>query len=302
MGYYETWSTRRLCKRFWPEQIPLGIYTHINVAFAVIDPDTFKVRPSLSADIELFKRVTRLKQSDPDLKVFIAIGGWTYNDPGPTGTTFSDLAASESNQNKSFDSLTKFMSTYDLDGVDIDWEYPAADDRSGRPEDFDNFPKFLKNLKAALKRTGGRDGLSITLPASFWYLQHFDIQNMSKSVEFFNIMTYDLHGTWDKGNKWTGEFLNAHTNLTEIQNSLDLSWRNDIPSNQVVLGIEFYGRAYTIADPACHTPGCLFASGAEAGECSHEVGILMNSEIDEVIAEKNPKVTLDKDAAVKMIT
>ncbi|BCS04193.1 glycoside hydrolase family 18 protein [Aspergillus luchuensis] len=302
VGYYETWSTRRRCKQFWPEQIPLGVYTHINVAFAVIDPDTFEVRPSLTADIELFKRVARLKQEDPDLKVYIAIGGWSYNDPGPTATTFSDLAASTSNQNKFFNSLTKFMSTYDLDGVDIDWEYPAADDRSGRPEDFDNFPKFLKNLKAALKRTGGRDGLSITLPASFWYLQHFDIGNMKKSVDFFNIMTYDLHGTWDKGNKWTGEFLDAHTNLTEIKASLDLLWRNNIPPDQVVLGIAFYGRAYTIADPSCTKPGCLFASGAEAGDCSHEVGILMNSEIDEIIAGKRPRITYDKDAAVKMIT
>ncbi|GKZ91107.1 hypothetical protein AnigIFM59636_003304 [Aspergillus niger] len=102
------------------EQIPLGVYTHINVALAVIDPDTFEVRPSLTADIELFKRVARLKQEDPDLKVYIAIGGWSYNDPGPTAMTFSDLAASTSNQNKFFDSLTKFMSTYDLDGVDID--------------------------------------------------------------------------------------------------------------------------------------------------------------------------------------
>ncbi|CAG8171739.1 unnamed protein product [Penicillium salamii] len=302
VGYYETWSTRRRCKQFWPEKIPLGVYTHINVAFAVIDPETFTVRPSLTADLELYKRVARLKKDDSDLKVFIAIGGWSYNDPGPTSTTFSDLAASESNQDKFFDSLTKFMVKYDFDGVDIDWEYPEADDRSGRPEDFANFSKFLKNLKARLKRTGGRDGLSITLPASFWYLQHFDIQNMKKSVDFFNIMTYDLHGTWDKGNQWTGEILDAHTNLTEIQNSLDLLWRNNISPNQVVLGLAFYGRAYTVADTTCTKPGCLFASGAEPGDCSHEVGILMNSEIDEIIVNKKPKVTFDKKAAVKMIT
>ncbi|RDH25460.1 hypothetical protein M747DRAFT_311300 [Aspergillus niger ATCC 13496] len=212
-------------------QIPLGVYTHINVALAVIDPDTFEVRPSLTADIELFKRVARLKQEDPDLKVYIAIGGWSYNDPGPTAMTFSDLAASTSNQNKFFDSLTKFI---------------------GHPEDFDNFPKFLKNIKVALKRTGSRDGLSITLPASFWYLQHFDIGTMKKS----------------------------------IKTSLDLLWRNNIPPDQVVLGIAFYGRAYTIADPSCTKPW---------------VGILMNSEIDEVIAGKHPKIIYDKDAAVKMI-
>lgn len=115
-------------------------------------------------------------------------------------------------------------------------------------------------------------------------------------------MTYDLHGTWDKGNKWTGEFLDAHNNLTEIKTSLDLLWRNNIPPDQVVLGIAFYGIAYTIADPSCSKPGSLFASGAEAGDCSHEVGILMTPEIDEFIAGKHPEIIYDKDAAVKIIT
>jgi hypothetical protein len=46
----------------------------------------------------------------------------------------------------------------------------VADDRGGKKKDFDNFPKFLANLKKSLKSTGGRDGVSITLPASYWYL------------------------------------------------------------------------------------------------------------------------------------
>jgi GH18 family chitinase len=56
----------------------------------------------------------------------------------------------------------------------------------------------------------------------------------------FIYRSYDLHGTWDKGNKWTGNFLNAHTNLTEIDDALDLIWRNDINPGQVVMGIAFY--------------------------------------------------------------
>jgi GH18 family chitinase len=83
---------------------------------------------------------------------------------------FSDLAASESKQKKFFSSLQSFMSIYDFDRIDLDWEYPVADDRGGKKKDFDNFPKFLANLKKSLKSTGGRDGVSITLPASYWYL------------------------------------------------------------------------------------------------------------------------------------
>ncbi|KAL3457177.1 glycoside hydrolase family 18 protein [Aspergillus heterothallicus] len=301
VGYYETWASRRQCNQFWPERIPLGVYTHIIIAFANIDPETFEIQPAVKADIDLYNRVAFLKTMDPALKVFIAVGGWSFNDPGPTATTFSDLAASETNQKAFFKSLIRFLSTYNLDGIDFDWEYPVADDRSGRPVDFRNFPKLLKNLKAALKATGGRDGLSITLPASYWYLQHFDIKNMVKHVDFFNIMSYDLHGTWDKGNEWVGEYLNAHTNLTEITTALDLLWRNNISPQQVVLGLAFYARAFTLVDPACTKPGCLFASGAEAGECSNEVGILMNSEIDKIITGKGLTWTMYKKEAVKIV-
>ncbi|KAJ5869329.1 CAZyme family GH18 [Penicillium solitum] len=266
VGYYEGWSPERPCHAFYPEQIPLD-----------------------------------LKRIDPDLKVFIAVGGWAFNDPGTTQTLFSDLAASESNQKKFFASLQSFMSTYDFDGIDLDWEYPVADDRGGRKKDFDNFPKFLANLKKSLKLTGGRDGLSITLPASYWYLQHFDISNLQKHVDFFNIMTYDIHGKWDLGNEWLDPVLDSHTNLTEITNALDLLWRNDIDSDKVVLGLAFYGRVFAAADTSCMEPGCLFASGGNPGKCSHEVGILLNSEIMDIMDEQNLKSEFDKEAAVKIL-
>lgn len=301
VGYYEGWSTRRPCNTFWPERIPRGVYSHINFAFATIDPQTFEVRPADGRDVELYTRLTALKKTDPGLSVYIALGGWTFNDPGPTATTFSDLARSDDNQRKFFKSLVTFMAMYDFDGVDLDWEYPEAPDRSGRGEDFENFPKFMANLRSELKRTGGRDGVSITLPASYWYLQHFDIVELQKSVDFFNIMSYDLHGTWDQGNRWTGEYLNPHTNLTEIDAALDLLWRNDIDPGMVVLGLAFYARAYTVVDRNCMEPGCLFASGTRKGKCSHEVGILLNSEIDEIVADKDLKPKLYEKEAVKVV-
>jgi chitinase len=104
-----------------PADIPIGIYTHLNFAFAAIDPDTFAVVPASPGDTALYTQVTGIKKLQPGLKVFISIGGWTFSDPGPTATTFSDLAASSSNQEKFFTSLVSFMSTYDFDGVDIDW-------------------------------------------------------------------------------------------------------------------------------------------------------------------------------------
>ncbi|KAJ5190508.1 uncharacterized protein N7498_009493 [Penicillium cinerascens] len=42
------------------------------------------------------------------------------------------------------------------------------------------------------------------------------------------MMSYDLHGMWDQGNKYTGSYLRGHTNLTEIDIGMDLLWRNNI--------------------------------------------------------------------------
>ncbi|KAG9251358.1 putative class V chitinase [Emericellopsis atlantica] len=298
VGYYESWSEGRPCNRFYPEQIPKGIYTHINFAFAGIDPDTYELVPASQSDIELYERVAALKKKDSQLKVMIAVGGWTFNDPGPTQTTFSDIARSEKAQKAFIKSVLSFMQTYDFDGLDLDWEYPQAEDRAGRDEDFENFPKFMANVKKALTDYE----VSVTLPASFWYLQHFDIKKLSKYVDFFNMMTYDFHGVWDKPNKWVGPYLNSHTNLTEIKDGMDLLWRNDISPSKVTLGMAFYGRGFTATSPNCLEPGCTFESGTPAQACSGEIGVMLNSEIEDIMASENVSPVLDKEAAVQVLT
>lgn len=105
-----------------PDQIPLGYYTHINFAFAYINPDTFQIAPMASDVAALYQNVTVLKQTQPDLKVWISIGGWSFNDADqPTATTFSDLAGSTSAQKEFFGSLITFLVQNGFDGVDIDW-------------------------------------------------------------------------------------------------------------------------------------------------------------------------------------
>lgn len=46
-------------------------------------------------------------------------------------------------------SAVHLMGQYGFDGIDIDWEYPAADDRGGRPEDFDNYATLLEEMREA---------------------------------------------------------------------------------------------------------------------------------------------------------
>ncbi|DAA74181.1 TPA_exp: putative Class V chitinase [Trichophyton benhamiae CBS 112371] len=301
IGYYEGWNLQRPCGVMKPEDIPLGYYTHINFAFALIDPHSFRIASMDPQTGSLYQRVTALKDHQSDLQVWIAIGGWAMNDPGPTRTTFSDLAASESRQDAFFESLITFMLNNGFDGVDIDWEYPVADDRAGQPEDFKNFVTFLRRLRRRLNQTGRKFGLSITLPASYWYLRGFDIVNLEPHVDWFNVMTYDIHGTWDAGVKSIGSHAYAHTNLTEINMALELLWRNNINPARVVMGLGFYGRSFTMKDPNCLDPGCEFKSGAHGGECTGTPGVLSAGEIKKVISQ-GATIKLNTEAAAKLIT
>ncbi|KAF5655126.1 glycoside superfamily [Fusarium sp. NRRL 25303] len=301
IGYYGSGGATRPCNRMAPASFPQGVYTHIYFAFGSIDPDSFKVIPGTADDERLYPDLAALKTRDIGQELWLSIGGWTFSDNGsPTATTFSDLVnAEETRQRAFFASLVLFMQTWGFSGVDIDWEYPVDHDRNGRESDFKAYPRFMKRLKSALRDY--KYGLSVTLPTSYWYLQHFDLENIEPSVDWFNVMSYDLHGAWDIGNKWTGAFVGAHTNLTEIKSSLDLLWRNKVSPSKVVLGLAFYGRSVTLADPSCSEPGCAYLSAGDAGTCSGEAGILFNSEITDLIRDKKLRPKLYKDAAIKTI-
>ncbi|KAM7185747.1 chitinase [Naviculisporaceae sp. PSN 640] len=303
IGYYEGWNGARPCGTMAPHEIPLGYYTHIFYSFALIHPTTFHIVDMDAETGSHYSEVTALKTKQRGLEVWIAIGGWAMNDPGDYRTTFSDLAKSDAAQDAFFESLITFMGIHGFDGVDIDWEYPVAEDRGGIPEDYDNFPRMMARMRARLNASGKKYGTSLTLPASYWYMQGFNLAALEPSVDFFNIMTYDIHGTWDSTVKAIGPKAFAHTNMTEIQIALELLWKNNVNPGRVNLGLGFYGRSFTMKDPNCMTPGCEFTGGAGNGTCTGTSGVLSAAEINAIIQnEPDVQVTFDAEAAVKIVT
>jgi chitinase len=324
VGYYEGWNYQRSCGTMTPEQIPLGYYTHINFAFSLIDPSTHRLTPMDEKTGKLYSSVSKLKLLQPGLQVWLAVGGWAMNDPGKFRTVFSDIAASTSKQDEFFESLVSFLAANNFDGVDLDWEYPVADDRGGVPADFDNYVNFLARLRNRLNNMGKPMGLSLTLPVSYWYLRGFDIVNLEKHVDFYNVMTYDIRkfiparslgrkrhkaemltkltdGVWDSTVKSIGPYAHAHTNLTEIEEALKLLWRNNINPGRVNLGLGFYGRSFTMKDPNCMAAGCEFKEGGKGGACTGTPGVWSAAEISKII-KNGAKVTLDPVAAVQIVT
>ena len=304
IGYYESWANSdesRKCQKVAPEDLNLDGFTHMNFAFSFFDPSSFEITPMDSNGASLYSRFTALKSKNPSLQTWISVGGWSFTDPGPTQNAFSEMTSTSGNRQKFINGLIKFMDTYGFDGVDLDWEYPGADDRGGKTQDVANYVSLSAELREAF---GTKYGISMTLPTSYWYLQHFDLPGIQKSIDWFNLMAYDLHGTWDAKSKFVGPYIAPHTNITEIDLGLDLLWRSGVDPAKVVMGQGWYGRSFTLKDPSCNKPDgvCEFTGGAKAGPCSNAAGILDLQEIDDIISKNNLKPVHDEKTAVKWIT
>ncbi|KAM7216064.1 hypothetical protein V8F06_008537 [Rhypophila decipiens] len=305
IGYYEAWNAFSNCRRTLPSDLPLDALTHVNYAFTFLDPVTYEVTPmDGSTSTQLFHSTTAIKKLKPGLEVWASLGGWTFSDNHTvTQPLLGDIARSAAKRQQFANHVLRFLDTYSFDGIDIDWEYPGASDRGGRPEDVPNFVLLMKTLRETLNKSPRRLGISFTVPASLWYLRWFDVPGLLQYSDFTNIMSYDLHGTWDRDNA-LGNIIRPHTNLTEIKLACELLWRVGVKPSQVSLGFGFYGRSFTLADPSCSTPGsCRFSDGGAPGKCTASPGYLGYYEIQDIIAQ-NPGITIhhDQEAAIKHIT
>jgi chitinase len=145
----------------------------------------------------LFEETAHVKTYNPDLEVFISVGGWTFSDNGTaTQPLFGEIASTAANRNTFADKVVRFLENYGFDGLDIDWEYPGAPDRGGKKRDTANFVLLMQTLRQAFDASPRKLGLTFTVPSSYWYLRWFDLPGMLKHSDWVNLMSYDLHGTW----------------------------------------------------------------------------------------------------------
>lgn len=115
-----------------PEDIPVEGLTHLNFAFGYITPNTYNIVPMDDRTPEdMFSRVTSAKERNSDLKVYVALGGWTFSDNDTvTQAVFPNLVKTRPARSRFITNMIAFMSQYGFDGLDLDWEYPAAPGKS----------------------------------------------------------------------------------------------------------------------------------------------------------------------------
>ncbi|AYL38281.1 glycosyl hydrolase family 18 protein [Streptomyces fungicidicus] len=215
-----------------------------------------------------FNQLRQLKAKYPHIKVLYSFGGWTYS--GGFGQAAQNPAAFA----KSCKQVVEDPRWADVfDGIDIDWEYPNACgltcDTSG--------PAAFKNLSQALRAEFGNDYLitaAITADGSAGgKIDAADYGGAAQYLDWYNVMTYDYFGAWDKAgptaphsplNSYNGipkEGFNSAAAISKLR-------AKGVPASKLLLGIGFYGRGWTGVSQAA--PGGT-ATGPATG--TYEAGI-----------------------------
>lgn len=247
VGYYAGWSAYQ---GYEASDIPAQQLTHINYSFAMIDPDSGTLAlDNPSQDEKNFASLRTLREEYPHLKLILSVGGWDYS------SHFSDVASTAAGRSTFAQSCAELLSHYDLDGIDLDWEYPVSGGTSGtghRPQDKQNFTLLLKAIRQELDRQGKRDGksyqLTIAGAAGDWYLSNIQPTAVAELVDHIFLMAYDIHGPWDKYADFNAPLYTPSTPAPHYQSSVSDSveayLESGVPADKLVLGMPLYGYRY----------------------------------------------------------
>lgn len=151
------------------------------------------------------------------VKVMIAVGGWTdLNNPG-----FETLAASATARQNFADNLLALVNQYNLDGVDIDWEYPRE---GNQPQ---NYAAMMQKLGEVMHNNGK---LLTAAVAAVGYYADGILPEVFPHVDFLNLMAYD------------GGSGATHSPYSYAVETLDYWLGKGLPASKAVLGVPFYAR------------------------------------------------------------
>ena len=172
-----------------------------------------------------FNLLNKYKKQHPDVKTLISVGGWAetggfFGGDGKrvksggfyTMTTNADGSVNHAGIEAFAQSSVDFIKKYGFDGVDVDYEYPSSMKDSGHPDDFPisnarraglnaSYQVLMKRLREVLDKAGEADGkhymLTIASPSSGYLLRGMETFQVTKYLDYVNIMSYDLHGAWN---------------------------------------------------------------------------------------------------------
>ena len=185
--YYTNWSQYRpKIGKFLPEDIDPFLCTHIIFAFGWLKNGklaSFEENDETGGGkVGLYDRVVGLKGKNPNLKVLLAIGGWSF------GTAkFKEVAKNRFTRQTFVFSAVEFLRENNFDGLDMDWEYPKSSDK-------ESFSALLTELRQAFEYEAEESGqprllLSAAVPVGPDNVRGgYDVPTVAKALDFVNLM------------------------------------------------------------------------------------------------------------------
>ena len=287
--YYTNWSQYRpKIGKFQPEDINPKLCTHVIFAFGWIKKGKLSSFEAgdISADGKsgLYQRVVGLKAKNPDLKVLLAIGGWSF------GTAkFRKMAETRFSRQTFIFSAIPFLRKHNFDGLDMDWEYPKSNDK-------DNFVLTLKELREAFEYEAEESGnerllLTAAVPVGPDNVRGgYNVPEVAKWLDFINLMAYDFHGKWEKQAGHNAP-LYAPSSDSEWRKQLSVSFaakmwmRLGTPKEKLVIGMPTYGRSFTLTDKRNYIVNSAAKDGGKAGDFTREAGFLSYYEVCQMLLD-----------------
>lgn len=286
VGYYAGWAANRTCDPVKVSQLDLSDLTHVIYAFAGINEDN-TIGFADSSDGDRLKEL--VTKAAGKVKVSVAVGGWTFSE-GSTKDRFSIMIGSSANRATFISSVKSFISSYKIDGIDIDFEYPAAMERQAPPSDTPNLTLFFKELRAGI----GSSLVSLATPAGYWFLKGFELDKIVPNLDFINMMSYDYHGPWDTDVPGSNSTAEPQSSLKDMIDSAKLYVKAGVDLKNVNLGLAWYGRTYKLLDSTCTGYGCDMTGGGEKGKCTGESGVLAGFEVTDLLLDGDLRPVSDK--------
>jgi chitinase len=233
--------------------------THINFAFASVSESGEVILPSQAG--ERLAQLQALKARNPALKIIVSVGGWGADH-------FSDAALNDESRDRFAKSVVTLIKRFELDGIDLDWEYPGQPGPGikYRQEDKPNFTLLLKTIRHQLdhlsdqRHRAGADRYLLTIAtADHEYFDHTEMDKLHVYVDWCNIMAYDFYNSLTTS---TGHHAGLYRAATAPADSrwAEASVRQHlaagIPPAKLVLGVAFYARAFSgiEKDPPVNQP------------------------------------------------
>jgi chitinase len=261
-----------------PGQIDARALTRINYAFANIASG--RMVAGFAGDPQNFAFLASLKQQNPDLTVLVSVGGWLWS------TNFSDMALTPESRAVFIQSVMDFLAQYQLDGLDIDWEYPGMPG-AGHPfrsVDKQNFTLLLKELRgrftAETAKTHKRLYLTFAAGASDEFLANTEMEKAQQYVDTVNLMAYDYY---EPGSDLvTGNHAPLFTNPSDPKkvsaaDSVAAFEKAGVPAAKIILGIPFYGHMWAQVPSINHG---LFQPGKPVPNAYAPYSVIVSTMLD----------------------